>query len=617
MSEYDQELLVQYGSFTFPVPTPFVSRSYKNQYVGGTLWGTSVEITLTGQIAILPKRDAAEGNTYLGLKTKRNVIAKAFAGALGKNFQKLTVSGHDTNFILNNCSVTGLNFSASSYVGLVDYTINITGYDNTNDFITANYGVTSPTDSWAYSDAGGVASLVHTVSAQGYNSSTDDSYDAFLKAKAFVETRRGIGFSGAGVLVPEIPSFLIKNVHPDSALILTSKSEQVNRLGGSYSITENYSFATNESQESAGLEDGIPKMQTSNILLTYSLSIDEQQGGDFANVTLSGNVVGNKLDEADVLGLGVWNDTTWDEVKKDFKSRDFYELANKAYKNYIRRTGGNNLELNKSPLNFSINPNEEARTIGFSLTYDNNDLYDKAKIKNSRGAYFDYNISFKHDNIIDVVDVTCNGTIRVRGSLVKRNEVAKSLLNDEILQNNSFKIRKEAEELYHKMYPARTGYKLSPNPSSETVAQNEFDGTITYSASFSDNDFPEDSELQSFGYSVKVDSPTREYRPVPSCNKNGHYLLFDLNLESKREKTDISVNANTDSPNAKALEGAWEESMQASNFLLDSLLKETGVDNVLRLETENKVENKDTGAITYSRAFSREKTVEDVILLKI
>ena len=607
MADYTQDIKVKYGGFEFPVPSPFVSRSYKNQYVGGELWGTSVEITLTGQVAVLPKRDGGSSNDYLNLKNQRDAVAKAFAGALGKNFQTLTVSGHDTNFILNNCSVTGLSFGSSPYRGLLDYTISITGYDNTNDFVTSNYGVSSPTDSWAYSDAGGTASLVHTISAQGYNSSTNGSYDAFLKAKAFVESRKGVS--------NKIPSFLIENAHPGSALILTSRSEQVNRLGGSYSLTENYSFATNESQEAAGLESNVPKMQTANILFSYSLSIDEQQGGDFVSMTLSGNVAGDKSDS-----------TKWNQVKEDFRSRDFYELANEAYKNYVRggenRTHGQNIELNKSPINFSVNPNEEARTIGFSLTYDNNDLYEKAKIKNAQGAYFDYNISFQHDNILDVITVSCSGTIRVRGSLVKRNEVAKSLLDLEVLKDNSFRVRKEAQELYHKMYPARSGYKLSPRPSNINVNQNEFDGTITYSASFSDDDFPEESELEAFGYSVQVTPSTQEYKPVGSCEKNGHYLVFDLNLATKREKANISVNANADSRNAKATEGAWNETKEVSDLLLNSLLKEVDgngnpVGDVLRLENENKVENKDSGAITYSRAFSREKAVEDLTLLKI
>ena len=587
---YQQDIKVKYGDFTFPVPSPYVSRTYNNERVGGDLWVTTVEVTLTGQVAILPDRDAVSGgNTYGDLKDKRNEIATAFAGALGKNFQTLNVSGHGTDFTLKNCSVSSLSFGSSNYRGLVSYTITLTGYDDSNSFVAANYGVINPVDTWAYSESDGTASLTHTISAQGYNA-TSNKYDAFLKAKAFVESKKGT----SGKIAP----FLIRNVHPDSGLILNSISEQVDRFSGSYGITESYSFATNESQTEAGSESNLPLMQTANILLTYTLSIDEQQGGDFVTVGLSGNVAGTK-------------DTTvtWDQIKTDFKSRDFYDLANKAYQNYIQRTG-NNLELNKSPITFSINPNEEARTISFNLSFDNNDLYSRAKIKNSDGAYFDYNISFQHDNVTDIVTINCNGTIRTRAALHKKNSAAKSLLNDEILANDSSAIRDEAQDIYRTMFPERTNYVLSPKPSNLQVNQNTFDGTITYSASFSDADFPENSNLSSLSYSVDVQPATQQYRPIPSCQEDGHYLIYDLDLQSKRESLSVNVQGSAFKKDSSNFDVSVSEVNSVSSFLKDSFLD----GEVARLASENKVENKDLGAITYNRTFTHEKTPESVRL---
>ena len=586
---YVQDIKVKYGDFTFPVPSPYVSRTYSNQRVGGDLWVTSVEITITGQVAILPESDQADGNTYGDLKDKRNVVATAFAGALGKNFQTLNVSGHSTDFTLNNCSVTSLSFGSSNYRGLVNYSINLTGYDDTNSFVAANYGVVSPVDTWAYSEGEGVATLTHTISAQGYNA-TSGKYDAYLKAKQFVESKKGT----SGMIAP----FLIRNVHPDSSLILNSVSEQIDRFSGSYGITENYSFATNESQTAAGLETGLPLMQTANILLTYTLSIDEQQGGNFVSVNLSGNVAGSK--DASV---------TWDQIKKDFRSRNFYELANKAYQNYIQRTG-NNIELNKSPITFSISPNEEARTISFTLAFDNNDLYKKAKIKNSDGAYFDYNLSFQHDNITDIITINCSGTIRTRAALHKMNSAAKSLLDNEILSNDSSVIRSEAESIYKTMFPSRSQYKLSPKPSGLQVNQNTFDGSITYSASFSDEDYPENSGLSALSYSVNVEPSTQQYKPVPSCQDDGHYLIYDLNLQSKRESLTVSVQGSSFNKDSSSFGSSVSEISSVSDFL-----KESFVDGgIPRLVSQNKVENKDVGAITYSRSFSHEKTPETIRL---
>jgi hypothetical protein len=92
---------------------------------------------------------------------------------------------------------------------------------------------------------------------------------------------------------------------------------------------------------------------------------------------------------------------------------------------------------------------------------------------------------------------------------------------------------------------------------------------------------------------------------------------------SKREKVNISVNSAPHSKNSKARSEAWDETYSTSDFLKNSFLDlDLDTENedykkdkaVVRLDSENKVENKDTGAITYSRAFSQEKAVETIIL---
>jgi hypothetical protein len=616
---YKQDVIVKYGDFTFPVPTPYVSKSYTNQFIGGDLWSSGVEIKLEGQIAILPKRDGGSTNNYSNLKNQRNAIAKAFAGALGKNFQKFTVSGHDTNFILSNCSVTNLSFGSAAYRGLLSYSVTLNGFDASNANVVANLGVQNPVDSWAYAEGeGGVATLTHTISAQGVNN-RDGKCDAFLNAKAFVNSRKGTS--------NRIAPFFIKNVHPVAtgeetrALILTTISENINRLGGSYGITENYSFATNESAKKAGLESNVPAMQTANMLLTYTLSVSEQQGGGQITVALSGNVVGSKDDSV-----------SWEAIKADFKSRNFYDLANKAYLNYIRRDIVN-LKLHKIPVTFSMSPDEDAKTIGFSISYDNDELFSKAKIKNEDGAYFDYNVSFSHDNLTDIITISCNGSIKTRAALHKKNLVGKALL-DEILKDKSKKVRDEVQKLYHKMFPKRTQYLLNTIPRSISLSHNEFNGEITYQASFSDKDFPAGlvepdngsvqepwpSTLKDINYSISVIPALQIYKPVDSCMENGHYLIYDLSLESRRENISVNVDviAGTKSDEDFAL--GRDEILATSDLLRDSFLKFTNTEGELedgkikRLDSENKVESRDSLSITYNRSFSHEKTPEKIVL---
>ena len=253
MGNYRQDVKVKYGDFEFPVPTPFISKTFSNNYVGGDVFSTVVNISLEGRIALLPLREDNAGNDYLKLSQKRDEIAQAFAGALRKNYQDFSVIGHGTEFHLKNCTVESLSFSDSNYSGFVDYSISIVGYKSDKDFYLNNYGVVDPVDSWNYSEDGtGVVSVTHTISASGYNTDgTNNKLNAFLKAKAFVDSRKGVSL--------KVNQALNKNVHPNSALILNSQNETVDRLGGSYSITEAYSFATNESSQTTGEEANLPK----------------------------------------------------------------------------------------------------------------------------------------------------------------------------------------------------------------------------------------------------------------------------------------------------------------------------------------------------------------------
>ena len=597
MSNYVQNVLVKYGDFTFPAPTPFVSKSFSNQFVGGNIWATRVSVDLNGSIALLPKDGEGSGNNYEALSIKRNKIAEAFAGALSKNFLDFQVSGGGADFLLKNCTVDSVSFSESNYVGLVNYSITISGYKNDKDFLLDNYGVLSPVDSWQYNEQAGGATVTHTISAQGVNTNNKIP-NAFAKAKAFVDSKKGTS--------NKVNQILIRNAHPNSTLILTNTSETVNRLSGSYSITENYTIATSDSSLSKGEEASLPSIQTANILTNYSMSFQDSHGSDFVSLNFSGSIIGNQD-----------SSVTWDQVKDDFKSRDFYQLANKAYKRYITgsesvRSGtGENTDLHKTPVTFSIDPNEDAKTINFQITYDNNNIIETCKIKNAE-SYFTYDVSIDHDNVSDIIGISISGTIITRGSLKKKNRDNKILL-DLMLRDNHKIVRDEAQRIYNLMFPNRTQYVLSPKPRDISVSQDEFSGTISYSSSFSDEDFPENSSLRSLEYSIAVDPALQSYSAVPSCLQNGHYLIYNLGLKKKRESVDITLNAVAEDRGYEALEAASSEieliSDHVSNAFLDG--------DVIRLDEQNKVENKEISNITYSRSFSHEKAPEDIELNRL
>ena len=141
----------------------------------------------------------------------------------------------------------------------------------------------------------------------------------------------------------------------------------------------------------------------------------------------------------------------------------------------------------------------------------------------------------------------------------------------------------------------------------------EFDGTISYAASFSDKDFPENSSLRDLNYSVDIQPAMQVYRSVPSCLRNGHYLVYDLKLEKRRESLSINTSAVADDRTESSFSSAETEVVSVNDFIKDSFLD----GDAKRLDGQNKIENKDTSSITYNRSFSQSKNATTVELNRL
>ena len=182
-----------------------------------------------------------------------------------------------------------------------------------------------------------------------------------------------------------------------------------------------------------------------------------------------------------------------------------------------------------------------------------------------------------------------------------------------MLDNNSKLIKDEAQLMYHKMFPNRAQYELSPRPTSVSASRNEFDGTISYSATFSDKDFPENSSVRDLNYSIDVQPAMQVYRSVPSCLENGHYLIYDMKLKTKREVLSINTSAIAADRTEASFNLGESEAVNINDFIRDSFLD----GEIKRMDSQNKIENKDTSSITYSRTFSQEKAINTVNLNRL
>ena len=86
-----------------------------------------------------------------------------------------------------------------------------------------------------------------------------------------------------------------------------------------------------------------------------------------------------------------------------------------------------------------------------------------------------------------------------------------------------------------------------------------------------------------------------------------------MKLESKRETVGINTVAVADDRSEDSFSGAETEVVSVNDFLKDSFLDGQSK----RLNSQNKVENKDQSSITYDRQFSQQKDIKVIELNRL
>ena len=114
-------------------------------------------------------------------------------------------------------------------------------------------------------------------------------------------------------------------------------------------------------------------------------------------------------------------------------------------------------------------------------------------------------------------------------------------------------------------------------------------------------------------YSISVVPAMQQYTSVPSCLRNGHYLIYDLKLKNSRELVEVVTSAIADDRSETSFNNSETEVILINDYLKDSFLDGESK----RLDGQNKVENKDVSSITYSRSFSQEKSVNTLELNRL
>ena len=390
--------------------TPFVS--FDQKFDGW--WQSDKTFVLNGEIVSC-------GTGYSQMLDKQANLVKNFS----ENFKNFSIKQDDN--ILFSCDyacVEGIKFDESNYTFSVPYSVEIKAHDR--DLFSGQYYVTDPVNSFNFiENRDQTVSIKHNVSAKGLVSSVP----AIVNAKNWV-------YSQSGWKNAPLTNFINMNVY--NKPILVSISEEINRMDGSYSLNEEYSF----DQANTGIG-----------ILKYSVNIGYDLF-NFSTASIKGNIL------AGING-------SIDSIRDRYKSLDLWSLTFDIY------SGCTNLgDLNKIYLSSGVSEDLSNKEISFSVEF-NNDNSPLIFVK-SNSEYLN-SLDGEDDNAKLSATIMCRA-----GNLQDRLALVDGYFNSKFNAITEFKKNIDTV-FYNGPSDLRVQYNLSEfKLVSESIKRNNNDASIAY-----------------------------------------------------------------------------------------------------------------------------------------
>tara|TARA_B100001093_G_scaffold284091_1_gene271355 strand:+ start:9517 stop:11208 length:1692 start_codon:yes stop_codon:yes gene_type:complete len=447
------------SSDTTEIPEPNISITQTPIFYNKK-WGFSETITLTGKII--------DPTGYLGLLEAQNTILSTYGitdGAL------IIGEIERTNVFLQS-----VDFAPSNFLSNIDYTVVLVCYPN-DKFTSA--GIINPINTWNFSETRErVLTVTHTVSAAGINDAGLDE-TGFDNAREFVQAlvypastaaipanfskcfqeqdESGGSSEGGGSSGSEDPP-----ISSSSEFVLISQAENINRVNGTYSITEVYEI---------DLLDPSSKSK-----MTFTISVDEPVQG-FHKASISGTITG---------GIN----TTMTELETIFDTVDFKQKIEDSH----------SITLNETPITKTKKLNDKAQSISFSFEFDD-------AVTNIDDDTLILDLSLNESKGEDKIKkYTLRGTLKGRSDLTDRFSLIESAYNEKIDIYKS----ENVFALFSNYYDIDD---VSKNYTSASVTKNKFKGEINFSVSATNEDPPPHEKFEKFDHTVNIEYPFYRAKP--------------------------------------------------------------------------------------------------------
>jgi hypothetical protein len=550
---------ITYDNFTFKEPIPLVS---KNEEIinYGDRWGQITKISLQGQLTgVCP-------NDFNQLISGQNNLISGFS----RDFKPFTISENGkTIFTSDTCTVRSINFDQSKYVKMLNYTIELDCYER--DLFTQSFGVLDPVNEYTFTENEDQSLIInHNISAKGINTST---FSAMDNARNYVYALTGYN-----------PSIIPININNSNYTpLLRSYTENINRLNGTYGIQESYIV---DISNNAYIN---PQYFT-----RYTTTINKSINTDFDSISIQGSIQGAK--------------------RTPFSGVRYYASGLNLF-NICANDFGSSTQLNNIPISLSFDENQAANTINFNATYDTNIIYDEDFDYVVPNSYFDANTDISKDTITSITSVSISGPIVTRGGNLKQKyESAKALITEIISANGNIPIYlySQANTAYSKVRSIMnipSAIILNSNFRSFSITDNPEKGEISLSATFDDKDqVIGGNDIKSNSFEVSYEPKIDLFRPRPTYNINGFYVVYELG-EAKKLAT-ANVNSTTEFKKNTSTDNAKANALVALDYIKDTYV--TGP-YILLNETANFDQTKygETKSSTSSLSYSKQNSAND------
>ena len=305
---------VTYGSYTFPVPTPFVGQGVEPIYVGGKADHFRDTVELVGYLT---------GENLSGLHLQKMQMISG----LMSEFKTLTISNNDEDKQFASTMPESISFDNSDLTTVLPYSVSFSAYSSGT--FSEFFGIKDPKDTWSFDEADGkITKVSHSVSAEGVKV---DSTSPLVNARHFV-TGRTTGCIDLSLFQTGGNAFLM------------SRIEDIDKSKNSYSLNETYQYSTTERQVT---DSGI---FTANTQISF-----DKEGGLSLNVAASvqGSMDGGKTGHLVHTGLFTTGQATEIATNAVASSLSDYESGSYTFVGRGPNTVSYNLDTGTNKIDFS------------------------------------------------------------------------------------------------------------------------------------------------------------------------------------------------------------------------------------------------------------------------